>query len=148
MLKEGDFAPNFSLKCTNGNYHSLSDFLGKKVVLYFYPRDDTPGCTKEACNFKEDYKEIRNKNAVIIGISADSTDSHINFKQKYGLQFMLLSDLEYRTAKKYEVLRKILGIRTKNIKRSTFIIDEKGKIMKIFPEVSIDTHSKEILNLL
>lgn len=148
MLNFGDIAPNFSLKCTNGNYHSLYDFLGKKVIIYFYPKDDTPGCTKEACNFKQDYKEIRSKNAVIIGISAGNVDSHIKFKQKYGLPFMLLSDSEYKVAKKYDVLKKVFGIRIKKIKRVTFVIDEEGKLLKIFPEVNIDAHSKEILDLL
>ncbi|MEK6936580.1 MAG: peroxiredoxin [Nanoarchaeota archaeon] len=148
MLKEGDFAPNFVLKCTEGNYHSLYSFLGKKVVVYFYPKDDTPGCTKEAHGFKEDYKEIRRKNAIIIGISADGVDSHLNFKKKHELPFMLLSDPDYIVAKKYEVLKKFLGFNLKKIKRMTFLIDEKGKIMKIFNEVNPEGHSKEILSLL
>ncbi len=148
MLKEGDFAPNFFLKCTQGNYHSLNSFLGKKVILYFYPKDDTPFCTKEACGFRDDYKEIRRKNAVIIGISADSISSHINFKERHKLPFMLLSDSEYNTAKRYNALKRFLGFNLKKIRRCTFIIDEQGKIIKTFSDVNVDSHSKEILNLL
>ncbi len=147
MLKEGYYAPNFALKCTNGNFHSLSEFSGKKIVLYFYPRDDTPGCTKEACGFRDDYKEIRNKNAIIIGVSADSEISHVSFKEKFHLPFMLLSDKDYSAARKYCVLKSFLGLR-KKIKRSTFLIDENGKIMKIFHDVNASAHSKEILELL
>ena len=147
MLKEGLDAPNFVLKCTNGNFHNLAEFLGKKVVLYFYPKDDTTNCTAEACGFRDDYNEIRNKNAVIIGISPDSLISHVGFKQKYKLPFMILSDPEFKAAKKYEVLKSFLGFNNKII-RSTFVIDEKGKIIKAFSEVNVSSHSKEILNLL
>lgn len=148
MLREGDFAPNFMLKCTEGSYHSLYSFLGKKVILYFYPKDDTSGCIKEANGFKEDYKEIRGKNAIIIGVNADNIESHINFKEKYKLPFMLLSDPDYITSKKYDVMKKILGFRVKKVNRKTFIIDERGKIVKVFNEVNTENHSKEILNLL
>lgn len=148
MLQEGMSAPSFSLKCTNGSYHSLIEFFGKKVVLYFYPKDDTSNCTIEANGFKEDYKAIREKNTIIIGISPDNLQSHILFKEKHKLPFMLLSDYNFEAARKYDVMKKILGIRTKKIKRTTFIIDERGKIMKIFPEVNVSNHSKEILNLL
>ena len=148
MLKEGDFAPNFLLKCTEGSYHSLYSFLGKRVVIYFYPKDDTPGCTKEACGFRDDYKEIRGKNTVIIGISADNIDSHINFKEKHKLPFMLLSDPDYVAARKYCALKNFLGFNLRKIKRCTFVVDEKGKIMKIFNDLNVDSHSKEILDLL
>ena len=148
MLKEGDFAPNFLLKCTEGSYHSLYSFLGKRVVIYFYPKDDTPGCTKEACGFREDYKEIRGKDTIIIGISADNIDSHINFKEKHKLPFMLLSDPDYIVARKYGALKNFFGFNLKKIKRCTFVVDEKGKIMKIFNDLNVDSHSKEILDLL
>ena len=148
MLNEGIDAPNFSLRCTNGNYHNLAEFLGKKVILYFYPRDDTSGCTTEACGFRDEYKNIRNKNTVIIGISPDSVISHIGFKEKYHLPFMLLSDPEYLAARKYDILKSFLGFKIKKIIRSTFLIDEKGKIIKAFPEVNVSTHSKELLNLI
>lgn len=148
MLKKGDFAPNFILKCTEGNYHSLYSFLGKKVVIYFYPKDDTPGCTKEAHGFKQDYKEIRRKNTIIIGISADGIDSHINFKEQHKLPFMLLSDPEYTVAKKYGAVKKFLGFKLKRIKRCTFVVDEKGKVIDVFNDVNPENHSKEILNLL
>ncbi len=148
MLKEGDFAPNFMLKCTEGNYHSLYSFLGKKVIIYFYPKDETSGCIKEALGFKEDYKDIRRKKAIILGINADSIDSHIKFKENHKLPFVLLSDSNYIVAKKYGALRKILGISLKKIKRCTFVVDEKGKIIKVFNEVNTDTHSKDVLNSL
>lgn len=148
MLEEGMDAPNFSLKCTNGSYHNLMEFFGKKIVLYFYPEDDTSNCTTEANGFKDDYKAIREKNAVIIGISPDGVQSHILFKEKHKLPFMLLSDYNFEAAKRYDVMKKVLGFRTKKIKRTTFVINENGKIMKIFPEVNVSNHSKEILNLL
>jgi len=147
MLNEGMDAPNFSLRCTNGNFHNLSEFLGKKVVLYFYPKDETSNCTTEACGFRDDYKEIRNKNTVIIGISPDPLISHIGFKQRHNLPFMLLSDSEFKAAKKYEILKSFLGFK-KKVMRATFLIDERGKIIKIFSDVNVSSHSKEILNLL
>ena len=148
MLKEGDYAPNFALKCTSGNYHNISEFLGKKIVLFFYPKDNTSNCTIESCGFRDDYKDIRLKNTIIIGVSPDGVQSHINFKEQHKLPFMLLSDQDYSAAKKYEVLRKVLGFRTKQIIRSTFIIDESGKINKVFSNVNVLGHSKEILSYL
>ena len=148
MLQEGLDAPNFMLRCTSGRYHSLMEFFGKKIVLYFYPKDETSGCVTEANGFKEDYVSIRKKNAVIIGVSPDGVQSHIIFKEKYKLPFMLLSDYNFEASKKYDAVKKFLGFNTKKIKRMTYIIDEKGKIMKIFPDVNASGHSKEILSLL
>lgn len=147
MLQEGTDAPNFSLRCTNGNFHNLSEFLGKKIVLYFYPKDETSNCTTEACGFRDDYADIRNKNTVIIGVSPDPVLSHISFKEHHKLPFMLLSDSEFKAAKKYEVLKHFLGF-NKKIVRTTFLINEIGKITKIFSDINPSNHSKEILNLL
>jgi peroxiredoxin Q/BCP len=148
MLKEGDTAPDFSLRCQDGGVHSLSDFKGKKIILYFYPKDDTPGCTKEACNFRDDYIKIKHKNTFIIGISPDSEEDHKKFKQKYNLPFLLLSDPILRVSKMYGSVKSIFGIKLNKIKRTTFILDENRKLIKVFPDVSIDRHSEEILNYL
>lgn len=144
MLKEGETAPDFELVDSNGKKIMLSSFRGKKVVLYFYPKDDTPGCTKEACNFRDDFSKYKNKNIEIIGISFDNQNSHSRFAQKYKLPFTLLSDTRKDVSKKYEAIKNkgILGI---GIKRTTYLIDEKGKILKVFAKVDPETHSKEIL---
>ncbi|MFT4343558.1 MAG: thioredoxin-dependent thiol peroxidase [Candidatus Woesearchaeota archaeon] len=150
MLKEGDTAPNFKLKDAHGNEHSLTDFRGRKVVLYFYPKDDTPGCTIEACSFRDDYDKYTKQGVAIIGISADEADSHSKFLEKHNLPFLLLSDLEHETIKQYYAWgeQNWFGKIRLGILRMTFIIDEQGKIMKVFPKVSVDTHSKEILEFL
>ena len=149
MLKEGNIAPDFSLKDSEGKVHKLSDYKGKKVVLYFYPKDFTPGCTKEACDFRNNFSKI-NKKAVVIGISADSEASHKRFQEKYKLPFIVLSDPEKKVIKSYDVLKKksFFGNIFLGIARSTFIIDEEGKIIKMFPKVKVSGHVKEVVESL
>ena len=143
-------APNFTLPDKNGNMVSLSDFLGKKVVLYFYPKDNTPGCTRQACAFALKNKEIENKNAVVIGISKDSVNSHLNFEMKYNLPFVLLSDTELSVIQAYGVWqeKKLYGKVSMGVVRTTFLIDEQGKIQAVMPKVKPDTNADEILALL
>lgn len=150
QLNVGDPAPNFRLKSQDGVDISLTDFMGKKVVLYFYPKDMTPGCTREACSFRDNYGIISKKNAAIIGISADSIERHRKFKEKYDLQFDLLSDEKKQVSKLYGVWKKkkFLGKQYMGIERSTFIIDEKGKILAIFRNVKVDGHTEEVLKYL
>jgi len=147
MLKEGDPAPPFTLESDEGKKVSLKDFAGKKIVLYFYPKDDTPGCTKEACSFSENFGTLQKKGAVVLGVSADSVDSHKKFKQKYGLRFPLLSDPDREVIKKYGVWKEknMYGKKMMGIERSTFVIDEKGKIAHIFPKVKVDGHTEAVL---
>jgi peroxiredoxin Q/BCP len=147
MVYEGDKAPDFSLENEQGEIISLSAFKGKKVVLYFYPRDNTPGCTVEACSFRDVYDDIGKKGAVIIGISADSKGSHRNFKNKYSLPFHLLSDPEKKAISSYGTWgeKSMMGKIFNGILRMTFIIDEKGIIKKIFPKVTPKEHAKEVL---
>ena len=146
----GDIAPNFTLTSSEGKEVSLKDFRGKKVVLYFYPKDMTPGCTTEACSFRDNYKEVKKRGAEIIGISADSTASHEKFSGKYELPFILLSDPEKNVAKLYDVWKKkaLYGKLFFGIERSTFIIDEKGKIKAIFRKVKVEGHTEEVLDKL
>jgi peroxiredoxin Q/BCP len=144
----GDIAPNFTLTSSEGNEVSLKDFRGKKIVLYFYPKDMTPGCTIEACSFRDNYKEVKKRGAEIIGISADSVASHEKFSGKYELPFILLSDPEKNVAKLYGVWKKkaLYGKLFFGIERSTFIIDEKGKIKAIFRKVKVKGHTEEVLD--
>jgi peroxiredoxin Q/BCP len=144
----GDIAPNFTLTSSEGNEVSLKDFRGKKIVLYFYPKDMTPGCTIEACSFRDNYKEVKKRGAEIIGISADSAASHEKFSGKYELPFILLSDPEKNVAKLYGVWKKkaLYGKLFFGIERSTFIIDEKGKIKAIFRKVKVKGHTEEVLD--
>ena len=150
MLKAGQKAPNFKLQDKNGNEVSLSDFLGKKVVLYFYPKDNTPGCTRQACAFATLYKEFQDRNIEVIGISKDSVASHVRFAEKHSLPFVLLSDPELLAIKAYEVWqeKKMCGKVSMGVVRTTFIIDEQGNIEKIFPKVKPDTNAEEILSQL
>ncbi|MDR0720921.1 MAG: thioredoxin-dependent thiol peroxidase [Treponema sp.] len=150
MVQNGSKAPAFSLKDDQGNTVNLSDFKGKKVVLYFYPRDNTPGCTKEACSFRDVYDEILAKGAVIIGVSTDSAGSHRKFRERYDLPFYLLADEDHKTAWDYGVWaeKKLYGKTYFGIVRSTFIIDETGLVVKTFPKVKPENHGKEILELL
>ena len=150
MLEEGMQAPAFTLADKDGNMVSLSDFLGKKVVLYFYPKDNTPGCTRQACAFGAAYKEFEEKNAVIIGISKDSVVSHAKFAEKYKLPFILLSDPERQAIEAYGVWRpKLLyGKSFLGIVRTTFVIDETGKIIKVMPKVKPDTNAADVLKIL
>lgn len=144
-LKVGDTAPDFSLLDERGLPVSLKDYLGKKVVvLYFYPKDFTPGCTAEACSFRDDYKPIQDKGAVVIGVSLDSVESHLKFSEKYMLPFTILSDHKKEVAKAYGVL----GVGGFLAKRVTFIINKDGKITHVFTKVYVKQHSEEVLKAL
>ena len=147
MLEVGQKAPDFTLQDTKGNSVSLSDYLGKKVVLYFYPRDNTPGCTRQACAFAGLYQAFLEKNIQVIGISKDSVASHVKFAEKYSLPFVLLSDPELAAIQAYGVWqeKKQYGKVSMGVVRTTFIIDEEGKIQKIMPKVKPDTNAEEIL---
>jgi peroxiredoxin Q/BCP len=140
-VKVGDNAPDFEGPTTEGKTLGLKDFLGKKnVVLYFYPKDDTLGCTKEACSFRDNLQPIRSLGAEILGVSVDSVESHKKFSTKFSLPFPLISDKEKRIAKAYGVLRV-----TGTTNRVTFIIDKNGKITKIFPKVDVSKHTEEVV---
>ena len=143
-------APNFTLTDANGEIVSLSDFLGKKVVLYFYPKDNTPGCTRQACAFASAYEKFKSNDIVVIGISRDSVASHVKFAEKYSLPFILLSDPELSAIKDYGVWqeKKLYGKVSMGVVRTTFIIDERGYIEKIMPKVKPDTNASEILEYL
>lgn len=148
--KAGDKAPDFTLQNDQGNKVKLSDFKGKKVVLYFYPRDMTPGCTKEACGFRDDLSALRDKNVEVLGVSTDSVDSHEKFREKYSLNFPLLADPEHKVADKYGVWQEknMYGKKSWGIKRMTFVIDENGKIAHVFGRVDTATHSQDVLKVL
>ena len=147
MLEVGMKAPEFTLPDKDGNAVSLSYFLGKKVVLYFYPKDNTPGCTRQACAFATAYEGFKNENVVVIGISKDSVASHLKFAQKYALPFILLSDPELQAIQAYGVWqeKKLYGKVSMGVARTTFVIDEQGNIEKVMPKVKPDTNAAEIL---
>ena len=147
MLKIGMKAPEFTLNDQNGKAVSLSDFLGKKVVLYFYPKDNTPGCSRQACAFAAAYEGFKAKDVVVIGISKDSVASHLKFAQKHDLPFILLSDPELQAIQAYGVWqeKKLYGKVSMGVVRMTFIIDERGNIEKVMPKVKPDTNAAEIL---
>lgn len=149
-VKVGDKAPNFTLTSGGGEKISLADFKGKKVVLYFYPKDDTPGCTKEACSFRDNFSALKRKGAVALGVSVDSPDSHKKFSEKYSLPFTLLSDEKKEVVKSYGVWKEksLYGRKFMGTERTTFIIDEQTKIAHIFPKVKVDGHTKEVLEKL
>lgn len=140
-------APNFTLKDKNGNDVSLSDFLGKRVILYFYPKDNTPGCTRQACAFAGAYKQFEAKGVEVIGISKDSVASHVKFAEKYDLPFILLSDPDRVAIEAYGVWqeKKMCGKVSMGVVRTTFIIDEDGNIEKVMPKVKPDTNAADIL---
>lgn len=148
-IKEGEMAPDFELPSTNGNVR-LSDFRGKKVVLYFYPKDDTPGCTAEACSFRDNIERIKKFGAVVLGISRDSLESHKKFAKKYGLNFPLLSDEDLKVHKLYGTWKKktMYGKEYLGTERSTFVIDEDGRIVKAFRGVSVDGHVDQVIEVL
>ena len=150
MLEIGMKAPDFALQDKDGNLVHLSDYAGKKVVLYFYPRDNTPGCTRQACAFAGAYAGFRELDAVVIGVSKDSVASHLKFAQKYDLPFVLLSDPELEAIQAYGVWqeKKNYGKVSMGVVRSTFIIDENGMIEKVMPKVKPDTNAAEILEYL
>ena len=147
MLEIGMKAPDFSLPDKDGNTVRLSDFQGKKVVLYFYPKDNTPGCTRQACAFAASYEQFKAQDATVIGISKDSVASHLKFAQKYDLPFILLSDPELQAIQAYGVWqeKKLYGKVSMGVARTTYIIDEQGIIEKVMPKVKPDTNAAEIL---
>ena len=150
MLTTGMKAPDFTLKNQHGEEVRLSDFLGKKVVLYFYPRDNTPGCTRQACAFAGAYQGFKDLNAVVIGVSKDSVASHVKFAEKYELPFILLSDPERQAIEPYGVWqeKKMCGKTCMGVVRTTFIIDEQGIIQHVMPKVKPDTNAADVLALL
>ena len=150
MLEINRKAPEFTLPDQNGNAVRLSDFLGKKVVLYFYPKDNTPGCSRQACAFAGAYEGFKSQNVVVIGISKDSVASHLKFARKYDLPFILLSDTELQAIQVYGVWqeKKLYGKVSMGVVRTTFIINEQGNIEKIMPKVKPDTNATEILSYL
>ena len=147
MLEIGMKAPEFTLSDKDGNNISLSDFVGKKVVMYFYPKDNTPGCSRQACAFAAAYEGFKAKDVVVIGISKDSEASHLKFAQKYDLPFVLLSDPELQAIQAYGVWqeKKLYGKVSMGVVRSTYLIDEQGIIEKVMPKVKPDTNAAEIL---
>jgi peroxiredoxin Q/BCP len=146
-LTEGQKAPGFKAKDQNGNSVSLKDFLGKKVVLYFYPADDTPGCTIEACNLRDNYADLKKAGFVILGVSPDDTKSHKKFEEKYELPFTLLEDPGKKIINEYGVWgeKNMYGKKYMGLLRTTFLIDENGVIMKVFKKPKTKIHSEEIL---
>jgi thioredoxin-dependent peroxiredoxin len=147
MIKEGNAAPDFTATNTNGETIRLKDLRGKKVVLYFYPKDDTPGCTKEACSFRDSFAQFRKQGIEVIGVSTDSEASHKKFTAKYKLPFTLLADTDHSIADAYGVYgeKKFMGRTYMGVKRMTFLIDEKGKIRKVFEKVKPEEHAQEVL---
>jgi len=142
-LSVGDTAPSFTVKDTNGNTVSLSDYAGKTVVLYFYPKDDTPGCTKEACNFRDHYDAYQGKDIVVFGVSMDDEVSHQAFTNKFSLPFPLLADIDGAITKAYDVEGEMNGMRY--AKRVTYVIDGNGTIAKVYGTVNAATHAEDIL---
>ena len=146
MLEIGTKAPEFSLQDQNGEMHSLSDYKGQKVILYFYPKDMTGGCTSQACNFRDLYPQLREKGAVVLGVSKDSVASHKKFEEKYGLPFTLLSDADLSVITAYDVLRPNKdGKPSKSLIRSTYLIDEEGVIVKAFGGVKPKDNASKML---
>ena len=149
-MKAGQKAPDFTAKDDSGKAVKLSDFKGKKVVLYFYPKDDTPGCTKEACNFRDGLDAIRKRGAVVLGVSADSVESHRKFRDKFDLNFPLLADTDRSIIEDYGVWKEksMYGRKYMGIERTTFIIGKDGKITHIFPKVKVAEHAEEVMEAL
>jgi peroxiredoxin Q/BCP len=147
LLKEGDPAPDFELASTDGSTVRLKDLRGQKVVLYFYPRDDTPGCTREACSFRDASEAYVARGAAVYGVSADDPKSHQKFTRKFSLNFPLLSDPDHSVATAYDSwgLKKFMGREYEGIKRNTFLIDEKGRIARVWEAVKPDGHADEVL---
>lgn len=148
MLEEGGVAPDFTARDQGGRPVSLSDFRGKKVILYFYPKDDTPGCTKEACSFRDAFAELKKSGVTVLGVSPDSISKHQKFVSKYGLPFTLLSDPDHAVADAYGVYKEkaFMGRKYMGIARTTFVIDKGGRIKKIFHKVKPEGHALEALN--
>lgn len=149
-MEIGILAPDFSLSGSDGKTHKLSDYRGKKVILYFYPKDNTPGCTTEACDFRDNITTINDLNAVVLGISKDNLNSHNKFIEKFNLPFVLLSDEDKVVCELYDVIKEknMYGRKTLGIERSTFIIDDNGNLMKEFRKVKVKGHIEEVLEAL
>jgi peroxiredoxin Q/BCP len=147
QLQEGDTAPAFTAPTNGGGTASLADFEGKQVILYFYPRDDTPGCTKEACGFRDHFAEFKKRGAIVLGVSTDPPKSHDKFVEKFKLPFPLLADTDKKIVQAYGVWgeKSFMGRKYMGIHRVTFLIDETGKIKKIWPKVKPEEHAREIL---
>jgi thioredoxin-dependent peroxiredoxin len=147
LLEVGERAPEFKTTDQDGESVSLKDFRGKKVVLYFYPKDDTPGCTKEACGFRDDYSKFRKRKIEVLGVSVDDEKSHKKFAEKYDLPFRLLADTDKKIVKDYGVWgeKSLYGRKFMGIHRVTYVIDEKGKVAAVWPKVKPDGHADEIL---
>jgi len=150
LIEENKKAPQFTLPDQTGKKISLKDFKGKKVVLYFYPKDNTPGCTKEACDFRDSIEDFKKIKAVVLGVSPDSIESHKKFAEKYDLPFPLLSDPEKKVLNKYGVWKEksMYGRKYMGVERTTVVIDENGKIMKIFPKVKVKGHVDQVKKIL
>ncbi len=150
LLEEGNTAPDFKAKNQNGEEVKLSDFKGKKVILYFYPKDNTPGCTAESCNLRDNYNALIEKGFEVIGVSPDSEKSHVNFISKHELPFTLISDPDKKVLKAYGAWgeKKMYGKVYEGVLRTTYVIDEGGKIIKVFPKVKTKEHSEQILKAL
>ncbi|MHB1356024.1 MAG: thioredoxin-dependent thiol peroxidase [Anaerolineae bacterium] len=150
MVTENELAPDFTLLADDGESVTLSTFRGRKVVLYFYPKDDTPGCTTEACSFRDDYSQFLMKGAVVIGVSPDDAASHGQFRAKFGLPFYLLSDTDHKVASLYGAWgeKKLYGKSYEGIIRSTFIIGEDGQVIKAFSKVKVEGHAQQVLQYL
>jgi peroxiredoxin Q/BCP len=146
-LKVGDKAPDFKGKDENGNTISLKDFKGKKLVLYFYPKDDTPGCTAESCNLRDNYSELKKNGYAIIGVSADDAIKHQKFIKKYQLPFPLIADIDHTIIKAYDVwgLKKFMGKEYEGISRTTFVVDENGILEKVITAVIVKNHAEQII---
>ena len=149
-ISSGTTAPEFSVPDDTGTLRTLSEFRGHPVILYFYPKDDTPGCTTEACNFRDDYSDYTNVGVIILGVSPDTTKSHAKFKEKYGLPFPLLADTEHKVCELYKVwgLKKAMGREYMGVFRTTYLIDEQGMIVHVLENVKPAGHSMEILEKL
>ena len=149
-IEVGKKAPDFALKTDQGKQIKLRDYIGKPVVLYFYPKDDTPGCTKQACAFRDRKAELAALGTVVLGVSADSVESHVKFRDKYELNFPLLADSEHKVAEEYGAWREknMYGKKSLGIQRSTFLIDLAGKVAKVWKRVQVDGHDNEVLQAL
>ena len=147
MIKEGDAAPDFEVRDAEGNNVKLSDLRGQKVALYFYPKDDTPGCTKQACSLRDNYSELESRGIKVLGVSLDDEESHRKFAAKYDLPFTLLADTDHTLAEAYGVYgeKEWMGKKYMGVDRKTFLIDEQGQIRKVFDKVNVEQHADEVL---